>query len=121
MSSLPTRWISHLSTALFVLLPLFALYLKLAYWRQTYGEHFLFAMHLHSFWFLMLMLLMLPIPDWSRKLVEGYMFVYSVMALHAVYQSAWWKTVLKGMAIGVAYLTSLFVATVTIAIWTFIE
>jgi hypothetical protein len=23
----------------------------------------------------MLMLLMLPIPDWSRKLVEGYMFV----------------------------------------------
>jgi hypothetical protein len=121
MSSLPTRWISHLSTALFVLLPLFALYLKLAYWRRTYGEHFLFAMHLHSFWFLMLMLLMLPIPDWSRKLVEGYMFVYSVMALHAVYHSAWWKTLLKGMAIGVAYLTSLFVATVTIAIWTFIE
>jgi hypothetical protein len=28
------------------------------------------------------------------------------MALHAVYQSAWRKTVLKGMAIGVAYLAS---------------
>jgi hypothetical protein len=121
MSSLPTKWISHASTAVFVLLPLFALYLKLAYWRRTYGEHFLFALHVHSFWFLVLMLLMLPIPEWSRKLVEAYLFVYSVMALHAVYQSAWWKTVLKGMVIGVAYLASLFVATVTIAIWTFIE
>jgi len=55
------------------------------------------------------------------KLAEGYLFVYSVMALHAVYQSAWWKTVLKGMVIGVAYLASLFVATGTIALWTFIE
>jgi hypothetical protein len=121
MSSLPSQWISHLSTAVFLLLPLFALYLKLAYWRRTYGEHLLFALHVHSFWFLVLMLLMLPIPDWSRKLVEGYLFVYSVMALHAVYRSAWWKTVLKGMVIGAAYLASLFVATVTIVIWTFIE
>jgi hypothetical protein len=121
MSSLPSQWISHLSTAMFVLLPLFALYLKLAYWRRTYGEHFLFALHVHSFWFLVLMLLMLPIRGWSWKLVEGYLFVYSVMALHAVYQSAWWKTVLRGVVIGVAFRVSLFLATVTITFWTFIE
>ena len=64
---------------------------------------------------------MLPITDWSRMLVEGYLFVRSVTAIHAVYQSAWWKTVLKGTVIGVDYFASLFVATVAIAIWTFIE
>ena len=78
-------------------------------------------MHVHSFWFLVLMLLMLSIPAWAGVLVEGYLIVYTVMALHAVYRSAWWKTVLKGMVIGAAYLASLFVATVTIVIWTFIE
>ena len=44
-TSLPTQWTSHLSSAVFVLLPLFSLYLKLAYWRRTYGEHFSFALH----------------------------------------------------------------------------
>jgi hypothetical protein len=120
-STLPTELVSHLSTAVFVLLPLFALFLKLAYWKRTYGEHFLFALHLHSFWFLVLMLLMLPIPEWAKMLVAGYLFVYSVLALHAVYRSAWWKTLLKGTVIGAAHSLSLVVATVAIVIWTIIE
>ncbi len=40
MSNLPTELIGHMSTAVFLLLPLFALYLQLAYFRRTYGEHF---------------------------------------------------------------------------------
>ncbi len=27
---------------------------------ETYGEHFLFALHVHSFWFLVLLVRLLP-------------------------------------------------------------
>jgi hypothetical protein len=113
--------LSHLSTAVFLLLPLFALYLQLAYRKRTYGEHFLFALHLHSFWFLLLLVLLLPMPEWLSVLLKGYLVVYSVAALHAVYTSSWWKTVLKGLGLGLAYLVSLFIATTAIGIWTIVE
>ena len=112
---------SHLSTAVFLLLPLFAIYLQLAYRRRTYGEHFLFALHLHSFWFLMLLVLLLPTPEWIRVLLMGYLAVYSAAALHAVYAASWWKTVLKGLGLSLAYLVSLFIATTLIGIWTIVE
>jgi hypothetical protein len=121
VSKVPADLISHFSTAVFLLLPLFALYLKLAYHRRNYGEHFLFALHVHSFWFLVLMARLLPIPEWARMLLAGYLFVYTVMALHAVYRSAWWKTALQGTAIGVAHIVSLVLATTVIAMWTLIE
>lgn len=121
MANLPTALLGHLSTAVFVLLPLFAFYLQLAYFRRTYGEHFLFALHVHSFWLLLLLLLLLPLPSSIGDILAGYLFVYTVMALHAVYGSSWWKTVLKGLAIGAAHLASLMVATAVVAVWTLIE
>jgi hypothetical protein len=120
-SQLPTELVNHLSTAVFLLLPLFALYLQLAYRKPTYGEHFLFALHVHSFWFLVLMAMIMPIPQWARMLFAGYLFAYTVMALHAVYRSAWWKTVLKGMVIGVAHIACLVVATTAFAVWTILK
>ena len=121
LSNLPTEFLGHLSTAMFLLLPLFAFYLQLAYSKRTFGEHFLFALHVHSFWFLVLLVLLLPLPEWSRALLQVYLCVYTVMALRAVYPAAWWKTVLKGLAIGVAYLASLAVATTMIAVWAIIR
>jgi hypothetical protein len=121
LSSVPTELFSHLSTAVFLLLPLFAFFLQLAYWKRTYGEHFLFALHLHSFWFLMLLVLLLPLPLWIQVLMQAYLVVYSVMALHSVYKSAWWATVLKALTIGLAYAASLIMATILIGIWVLIE
>lgn len=121
VSNLPTALIAHLSTAVFVLLPLFAFYLQLAYFRRTYGEHFLFALHVHSFWFLVLMLLLLPLPSLMREILQGYLLVYTVMAMHTVYGSAWWKTVLTALVIGTAYLASLMMAVAVTAIGTLID
>lgn len=121
VSNLSTELFSHLSTAVFLLLPLFAFYLQVAYFKRTYGEHFLFALHLHSFWFLGLLVLLLPLPEWIRILVAAYLVVYSLMALNAVYFSAWWATVLKGLMIGVAYAASLLVATVLMGVWAILE
>jgi hypothetical protein len=78
-------------------------------------------LHLHSFWFLVLLVLLLPLPEWIRMLVQAYLIVYSVAALHAVYVSAWWRTVLKGLLIGLAYAASLLMTTTLIAIWAVIE
>jgi Protein of unknown function (DUF3667) len=117
LSRMQTELYSHLSTAVFLLLPLFAFYLQLAYSTRTYGEHFLFALHVHSLWFLVLLLLLLPTPEWTRLLLQSYLVVYSVAALHAVYSSAWWKTLLKGLAVGLAYAASLFIAVALIGVW----
>jgi Protein of unknown function (DUF3667) len=121
LASLPAELLGHFSTAMFVLLPLFALYLQLAYFRRTYGEHFLFALHVHSFWFLVLLVLLLPLPIWIQAPLQVYLFVYTVIALRAVYAAAWWKTILKGLAIGLAYVVSLLIATVLIGVWAFIR
>jgi hypothetical protein len=75
----------------------------------------------HSFWFLGLLVLLLPLPEWIRMLVAAYLIVYSVVALHAVYASAWWATVLKGLLIGIAYAASLLMATMLISVWAVIE
>jgi hypothetical protein len=121
LASLPAELLSHFSTAMFILLPLFALYLQLAYFRRTYGEHFLFALHVHSFWFLVLLVLLLPLPIWLQAPLQLYLIVYTIIALRAVYAAAWWKTILKGLAIGLAYMASLLIATVVISVWAFIR
>jgi hypothetical protein len=120
ISSLPTELLSHFSTAVFLLLPVFAFFLQLAYVRRTYGEHFLFALHVDSFWFLVLLVLLLPWPWWIQIVLQVYMVFYTLFALHRVYASPWWQTVLKGLAVGAAYGAALSVATLLIAVWTLV-
>lgn len=117
VSNAATELFSHLSTAVFLLLPVFALYLQLAYLSRSYGEHLLFALHAHCFWFLVLFALLLPMPRWLGVLLIAYLLTYSVAALHVVYAAAWWKTALKGLLIGLAYSVSLAIATTLIVIW----
>jgi Protein of unknown function (DUF3667) len=97
-----------LSYAVFLLLPLFALLLALAYRNRGmfYGEHLIFALHVHSFWFLLALLaVLLPnsIGDWLR-LVS---LVYGVWALHRVYAGRWRYTLIRGSAIAATYLVML--------------
>jgi hypothetical protein len=52
---------------------------------------------------------------------QAYLIIYSVVALHAKYASAWWAAVVKGLLIGLAYAASLLIATLLIGIWTIVE
>ena len=72
---------------------------------------------MHSFWFLALLLTLLPLPRWIQAVVEGYLLLYTLLALRAVYRSPWWQTVLKGLAVAAAYAVTLAVATLLIAGW----
>jgi hypothetical protein len=120
LAGVSTELIGHMPSAMFVLLPLFAFFLQLAFIKRTYGEHFLFALHVHSFWFLMLLVLLLPLPVWLQWVCQGYLFVYSVAALRAVYRAGWLKTLIKGAAIGVVYVACLIAVTDIISFVAFV-
>jgi hypothetical protein len=91
--------------AMFFLLPVFALLLKLLYVRsgRLYVEHFIFALHYHAFPFAMATLL-LGIPDGIiETLVVLWLFVYLFLAMRRVYGQSKRRTFLKYSLLGLVY------------------
>jgi hypothetical protein len=90
--------------AMFLLLPTFALLLALAYRnrRMYYGEHLVFALHLHSFWFLLGALFLLLPGDWVLPLVP-WCVLYCFWALHRVYGGRWAATLARGLVVMTSY------------------
>ncbi|MFG6467181.1 DUF3667 domain-containing protein [Pelomonas baiyunensis] len=76
-------------------LPFFAGLLKLLFWRQPYGAHFVFAMHLHAAWYGMLLLAVL-LP-WGGVIFAAWLWsnIYPVVALKRVHAASWWTTLLR--------------------------
>ena len=107
---------------MFFLLPLFAVSLKLLYWRtkRLYVEHLVFLLHVHAFAFLILTPLLLTHPDWLVVSVFLALLVYVVAAMRAVYKQNWGKTLGKFFLLNVGYvfLLSLCIAgTALAALW----
>jgi len=90
---------------MFVLLPFFALLLKIFYFRRYYVEHFIFALHLHAFAFaIFTIVLILPdvIPYVSGVLL-AWIPIYTLLAMKRVYGQGLFRTVVKWWTLGVAY------------------
>ena len=115
------RFLGNLGGAMFVLLPIFAVWLKLAYFnrRMRYTEHLVFALHLHAFWFLMVALFTTGI-DAIVALGMLALPVYSVLAARRVYGGRWCTTVLRGMAIMLAYGICLLMSLTLVALWAYL-
>ena len=98
--------------AIFLLLPVFAAIVMLAYRgrRRTYGEHFVFSLHLHAFWFLALLPIAL-LPRTASNVLLVVVLAYGVFALREVYRGRWWATLLRAGFITGAYGTVLLLAT----------
>jgi hypothetical protein len=107
-----SRFVSMVPYAVFLMLPVFSAIVMLAYRgrRMRYGEHVVFSLHMHAFWFLALLALWL-LPDavtgWGLMAV----LAYGIWALHAVYDGRWKMTVLRALFISGLYLFLLLVAT----------
>jgi hypothetical protein len=89
----------------FLLLPVFALLLKLLYIRRDrfYAEHVVFALHVHAFFFLMfLIILLLP---WRRvdMVLVLWMVAYVWLAMRRVYRQGWFRTTVKWWTLGWCY------------------
>jgi hypothetical protein len=112
---------SYLPQVLFVLMPLFALLLKIFYIfkRRLYMEHVMVALHSHSFIFLSLLLITLAgllrgtvgeSAPWAASLLGWVIFalgwwlpIYLLIMQKRVYKQVWFLTVLKYLTIGCCY------------------
>jgi hypothetical protein len=109
--------LSALPSTLFVLLPIFALMLKLAYLfkRRLYMEHLIVALHSHAFLCLAVLLLFgasalgnavpwLSAPTgWIEALLWLWMPLYLLLMQKRIYAQGWMMTLLKYCVIGMCY------------------
>ncbi|MEC5146279.1 DUF3667 domain-containing protein [Chitinophaga sp. 212800010-3] len=102
----------NLPKMMFILLPLFALLMKLFYDRSKwlYVDHAIFTIHLHSFAFILALLAFLfgQIFHTGIFLTFSYwiIFIYLVLALRNNYHQSYPKSMLKGILLLTAYLFS---------------
>jgi hypothetical protein len=113
------RFMNHWGTAMFVLVPLFAVWLKLLYWdkRRHYTEHLVCALHLHAFWFAMLLLIQLGLAPLSLIALCASL-VYPLIALQRVYATRWWSTALRTLMLALLNFTSISFALVAVLLLT---
>ena len=80
--------------AMFCLMPLFALYLKLLYLGtgRRYGEHVLFALHTNAFAFVMFGAFLLMPEGFLKFLLFGWLLGYLPWAMQRVYGKGRWGT-----------------------------
>ncbi len=107
---------------MFFLLPLFAVMLKLLYWRlkRLYGEHLIFLLHVHAFAFLILTPLLLVHPPWLLGSITFALALYVFSAMRVVYKQSRLATLWKFSLLGFGYVTLLslcIVGTLLVALW----
>ena len=109
------RLSANAGLVMFVLLPLFALCLKLATWGSglRYTAHLVFALHLHAFWFLVLAVVLL-VPSPLQWLGYAVMAVYTLLAGKRVYGGALPLRAARALALSGLY-TLLLAVTVPLA------
>ncbi len=112
-AAVQARFLSDdLPRLMFVLLPVFALLMKAAYFRRLYFDHLIFSIHLHTAAYVILALMM-PLEEMANELVGlaiaqfallVYFLAYFAIAVRRVYRSRWWVTVLKSTAVLFGYM-----------------
>jgi len=124
--SLSNKIVSNLSIALFILLPIFTLFLKLLYIRRrlNYMEHLIFVFNTQSVFFLLMILLLftsLFTESKTAPVIFVLMFlVYLFLALRKFYKQGWFKTFIKFNLLNFVYLTLSLIGFVIVSILAFL-
>jgi hypothetical protein len=120
VGTLRDSFLENAPTGIFLIMPLFALILKLLYARRKrfYVEHFVFALHVHSLAFLLLTAMVLAQQDWlAAVLMVGFM-IWLYLAMKRVYGQGWFKTLIKYLLLGQAYMIILIFGVLATAVLT---
>jgi hypothetical protein len=114
---------------MFVLLPLFALFVSWFYNRRQYlyTQHVIFSLHFHSYAFIVLLftqLALLPdVGEHGALAIFGgtllLLYTYLGLALAGMHGEAYWKAFLKALALGLMYLFILLLAALMVAVYDF--
>ncbi|AUC76693.1 DUF3667 domain-containing protein [Olleya sp. Bg11-27] len=109
-------WVSMINAtpiALFILLPLFALFLKLFYWKKgRYAYHLVFAFYFFAFIFMVFSILLIAnlimdVPNWISLLITLSIFLYFVISTKRFYNQRWRYSLLKSSIISFVFLAIL--------------
>ena len=106
--------------SLMSMLPIFAMILKVFYWRRgTFAHHLVFSFYYFSFLFVLLCILLginyfIDIPDWIDWLAVMSTFFYLVFALRKFYQQEFFISLIKASMASFVYM--LFVIPIAILI-----
>ncbi|MEM8526090.1 MAG: DUF3667 domain-containing protein [Bacteroidota bacterium] len=92
----------------FIIIPIFALFLKLLYIRKDfyYVEHLIFLFHVHTLvflWAVLIILLDSVLPEAVQATSIFLIAIYIVFAMRRFYQQRWWKTIVKFFVTHFAY------------------
>lgn len=118
IKTLAAAFFGYVPYAMFCLMPLFALYLKLLYLGsgRRYGEHLLFALHTNAFAFGMFGLMIIAgylNLDFIVFLLGVWLVAYLPLAMRRVFGGARWATGLRWMVLVFAHTLSMAIAILT--------
>jgi len=118
VAALRDRFLGNLGGAMFVLLPGFAMGLKLVYAnrRMHYAEHLVFALHAHAFWFTALALT-LPNRWWLSSMAFVAIPAYTLLAMKRVYGGRKGPLLLRAALLSLLYGVMLGVTVFGVALW----
>jgi hypothetical protein len=118
LSAMGERLVASLGNAMFVVLPAFALWLRLAYANRglRFTEHLVFALHVHAFWFLMLALTLLDVK-WLTDIASIAVPVYTLLAMRTVYRGRWLPRLARALLVSVLYGITLGAVLTGAAVW----
>lgn len=111
--------IEELPKVMFLLLPVFALLLKLLYVRRKryYIEHFIFSLHFHAFAFALFTLVLITRLDPLFMLAGIALAVYLLIAMKRVYEQGAVKTFMKWLMLGFVYFLLVAAGTSLAMVW----
>ncbi len=112
-AAVQARFLSDdLPRLMFVLLPMFALLLKIVYVRRLYFDHLIFSLHLHSAAYVILTMI-LPLEELANQhiflmilqvVLFVYLLAYFIIAMRRVYQAGWLAIALKSAVVLFGYI-----------------
>ena len=120
--------VHNIPRALFLLIPLLALVMRLMYRRRHYVEHLLFFIHNHAFTFVLfaLLLVAMTVTEWAWLLtlfvflVLFYPPLYTYKAMRRVYAQGRWMTRAKFTVLAMSYLTLMVLLGIFTAIYSLV-
>ncbi|GAA4243930.1 DUF3667 domain-containing protein [Winogradskyella damuponensis] len=111
--------------ALFFVLPIFALILKLFYFKRgTYAHHLVFSFYYFSFIFTVLSIifgfnLIYEIPDWIDFLIALSCFIYLFIAIKRFYNQGWFLSFVKTSLSTMVFFPFVLIAVIFIGLFAF--
>ncbi|WP_372944700.1 DUF3667 domain-containing protein [Muriicola sp.] len=96
--------------AMFLLMPIFAMLLKVFYWRRgNFAHHMVFSFYFFTFLFTAFCILILAnklfeVPVWLEVIITLSYLVYLMVALRNFYRSSWFGAFLKANVISFIYM-----------------